>query len=84
MTLREVNFIIQGVFDRRERERDERMSLAWHIEALARQKRLPRLESLMSTKNKPTGHRMTPGQIEAITRGWLSGRHRKEGKNNGR
>jgi hypothetical protein len=50
------------------------MSLAWHIEALARTKKMPKLESMMSKAKK----KMTPKQIEAVTRSWLSSRHRKQ------
>lgn len=54
------------------------MSLAWHIEALARQKKLPKLESMMTAAKKSAGKPMTPQQIEAVTRSWLASRHRKK------
>jgi hypothetical protein len=53
------------------------MSLAWHIEALARQKRMPKLESMLVSGKKTAGTPMTPQQIEAVTRTWLASRHRK-------
>jgi hypothetical protein len=57
------------------RGREENMILAWHIEAMARQKKMPKLEDMIKptrTKNRD----MTPEQIEATVRGWL-GRNRK-------
>jgi hypothetical protein len=54
------------------------MSLAWHIEALARTKKMPKLESMMSSTRKRSGRKMTAEQIEAATRGWLSSRHGKK------
>jgi hypothetical protein len=57
------------------------MVLAWHIEALARQKKLPKLDSILQQEKKPSGRRQTPEQIEATVRGWLGSRHRKGGGN---
>lgn len=62
----------------RTRERDERMSLAWHIGAMARLKKLPKLESMLSSGMKSPGDKkMTADQIEAVTRSWLGSRQRK-------
>lgn len=52
------------------------MVLAWHIEALARTKKMPKLESLLHQEKKPTGKRQTAAQIEATVRGWLGSRRR--------
>ena len=38
---------MRGGFKRLQREADERMSLAWHIVALDRTKKLPKLETLL-------------------------------------
>ncbi|WP_430241927.1 hypothetical protein [Neorhizobium sp. DAR64861/K0K2] len=54
------------------------MSLAWHIEALAREKKMPKLDSMLSSKKRPAGKKMTAEQIEAVTRSWLTSRHRKK------
>ncbi|EPE95710.1 hypothetical protein RGCCGE502_22710 [Rhizobium grahamii CCGE 502] len=78
LTLREISVIIAGVTNRKNRERDERMSLAWHIEALARQKKLPKLETMMTGANKSTGKQMSAEQMEAVTRSWMASRHRKK------
>lgn len=49
LTPREVDRILQGVRNRLEREANERMSLAWHIVALDRARKLPKLETLLTT-----------------------------------
>lgn len=54
------------------------MSLAWHIEALARQKKLPKLETMMTGAKKSTGKQMSAEQMEAVTRSWMASRHRKK------
>jgi len=77
LTLREISVILEGAVARLRRERNENMVLAWHIEALARQKKLPKLDDLIKAEKKPTGRRQTPEQIEATVRGWLGSRHRK-------
>jgi hypothetical protein len=62
----------------RTRERDERMSLAWHIEAMARLKKLPKLESILSSGKKSSGDKkMTADQIETVTRSWLGSRQKR-------
>jgi hypothetical protein len=54
------------------------MSLAWHIEAMARLKKLPKLETMLSSSKKTPGEKkMTADQIEAVTRSWLGSRQRK-------
>ncbi|RYY72571.1 MAG: hypothetical protein EOP03_00280 [Proteobacteria bacterium] len=78
LTLREIGNTLRGVTDRRIRERDERMSLAWHIEAMARVKKMPKLDSMLSSKKRPAGKKMTAEQIEAVTRSWLTSQHRKK------
>ncbi len=54
------------------------MSLAWHIEALARQKKLPKLDSMMTGAKKATGKSMSAEQMEAITRSFFASRNRKK------
>lgn len=78
LTLKEISLVIDGVTSRRNRERDERMSLAWHIEALARQKKLPKLDSMMTGAKKATGKSMSAEQMEAITRSFFASRNRKK------
>lgn len=73
LTLREIRVILDGSVARLRRERNENIILAWHIEALARTKKLPKLETLLKAKTKRTGP-MTPAQLEATVRGWLASR----------
>ena len=47
ITPSEVDREMRGTRKRIEREADERMSLAWHIVALDRTKKLPKLETLL-------------------------------------
>jgi len=75
--LREISVILDGAVARLRRERNENMILAWHIVALDRMKRFPKLDDLLQTEKRPTGRRQTPEQIEATVRGWLGSRHRK-------
>jgi len=69
------------VTNRIKRERDEYLSLAWHtayLTAYAPEKssKFTKLEKLIGP-SQPTGRRMTPEQIEAVTRGWLGSRRKK-------
>ncbi|TCQ28267.1 hypothetical protein [Rhizobium sp. PP-CC-3G-465] len=58
------------------RERNERMSLAWHIAKLDRVKKMPALKDMLTVKK--TRVRQTPEEIEAVTRSWLGSRSKKE------
>lgn len=50
---------------------------AWHIEAFARQKKLPALKDLIAgDDDKVPRKRMTPEEIETMTRSWLSQRRK--------
>lgn len=49
LTMREVDREMTAAVKRREREGDERIWLAWHIVALDRTKKLPKLETLLSS-----------------------------------
>lgn len=51
---------MKGAMRRLEREADERMSLAWHIVALDRTRKLPKLESLLIGNRRGNGRRQTP------------------------
>jgi hypothetical protein len=76
MTFREIEYVLAGVAMRLKREHNETAWLAWHVEALARSKRLPKLRELMGDEVKP-GKRMSPEQLEAVTRAWLESTNRK-------
>lgn len=53
---------MRGTKRRIEREADERMSLAWHIVALDRTKKLPKLETLLIGGKSRNGRRQTPDE----------------------
>lgn len=65
---------MKGAVARMTAEQDGRAWLAWHIEALARTKKLPKLEKMMGPKKPTRG--MSPEQMEEVVRGWLGGRRR--------
>ncbi|MBP2465901.1 hypothetical protein CN204_17665 [Sinorhizobium meliloti] len=76
LTVREITVILEGCANRLKRQHNERAWLAWHIEALARQTRLPKLKTLLH--GAPAGkRRMSPEEIEAVARTWLASRQRK-------
>lgn len=56
------------------------MSLAWHIEALSRQKRLPKLETLFS--QKPEKRRQTLDEMIAATVRWDAAINRAQSRGN--
>lgn len=51
---------MRGARMRLEREANERMSLAWHIVALDRTKKLPKLETLLISDKTRRGRAQTP------------------------
>lgn len=63
LTMREVDREMNAAVKRREREGDERMYLAWHIVALDRTKKLPKLESLLSNGRR-SSRPQTPEEHE--------------------
>lgn len=56
------------------REHNERMSLAWHIEALHRTKRLPKLKTLMA--KTATRRKQTWQEQMAVMDAWVTHTHR--------
>lgn len=59
-----------------EREHNDRMSLAWHIAALPRTKRFPKLEKLL-VKQTATRKRQTWQQQLAIMDMWVAATKRR-------
>lgn len=57
ITPREVDREMLGVRHRLEREANERLSLAWHIVALDRARKLPKLEALLVRPGQRRPHR---------------------------
>lgn len=76
--MREISVILEGATNRLKREHNDRAWLAWHIEALARQKKLPKLKELLHSE-KPSGRKMTPEQLESVTRSWLASARKRRG-----
>jgi hypothetical protein len=70
-TLREIAAVLKGAGARLTQEQDARAWLAWHIEALARVKKLPRLEEMQS-KRRRSVRRMTPDEMIAIAHLWTA------------
>lgn len=60
------------------REHNERAWLAWHVEALARTKKLPKLESMMM-QDKPKRRQTVDEQI-AVARAWAAVAGRSKGR----
>lgn len=62
ITPKEIDREMRGFRLRLEREADERMSLAWHVVALDRTKKLPKLDTLLISGKRPRGRRQTPDE----------------------
>lgn len=69
LTYREISAILDGAAKRLRREHDERTWLAWHIAALQRAKKLPKLETMMSRKSSRKNRQSVDEQI-AVARAW--------------
>jgi len=50
---REIAAVMEGAASRLRREHNTAAWLAWHIEGLARSKRMPKLKSLLMSDGKP-------------------------------
>lgn len=72
LTAREIAVILDGVSNRLKREHNDRASLAWHIEALARSKKLPKLKDLMHDAPKKSKQRQTVEEQIAIAHRWTA------------
>lgn len=69
LTFREIDFVFRGYVEAARTERNERLSLAWYIEAFRRRKTLPRLRDILDHGPRK---RMSAERVEAVTRSWLS------------
>ncbi|NOV15873.1 hypothetical protein E5S70_07200 [Ensifer adhaerens] len=72
LTLREIGVILDGAVDRMKSQHDERAWLAWHIEALARTKKLPKLKDLTHGASKGPRRRQTVEEQIAIAEAWTA------------
>lgn len=61
----EFNLMAEGFVAREERKTSDLLYLAWHVEAFARAKKLPKLETLMK-KRKPKAPKKTYTKEELI------------------
>lgn len=61
ITMKEADRELAGAMKRRERESDERMWLAWHIVALDRTQKLPKLQELLSRPTTEASKRKQSG-----------------------
>lgn len=71
LTLREVQNIMHGHETRLKREHNERVWLAWHIEALQRTKKLPKLKDMMSGASAAPRKQTVDEQV-AIAMQWVA------------
>lgn len=71
LTYREIAAIMKGAAKRLMREHDDRAWLAWHIEALARTKKLPKLKDMQSDRTKAR-RRMTPEEMISMAHLWTA------------
>ena len=70
LTLREIGVVLTGAALRLRREDEGRAWLAWHIEALARQKKLPKLNELMPGSARKMRRRQSLEEQIAIAHQW--------------
>ncbi|HCS73350.1 MAG TPA: hypothetical protein DIW17_05690 [Clostridiales bacterium] len=69
LTPYELTVIIEGHTEQQGEKRQELLYLAWHIEALARQKRLPALKKILKDSGiKKTKKRLTIEQLFIIAK----------------
>lgn len=60
---------VRGAANRLEREQKARLALAWHVEAFARTKRLPKLAKVLGPAKPEARPRQTAEQIQSVLRG---------------
>lgn len=72
--MREIAVILKGAGLRLTREHDANAWLAWHIEALARTRKLPKLGEMQSGKPQKR-RRMTPEEMIAVAHQWTNATH---------
>ena len=67
--------------DRRDDAHQQMVSLAWHVEAMHRQQRLPSLASLLKRQDRPQGIQEQRVMLEAISQTYgLPLQRRKKGR----
>lgn len=71
LTIREIEAVLKGVGARLSREHDANAWLAWHIEALARVKKMPKLTD-MQTSKPAKRRKMTPEEMISMAHLWTA------------
>lgn len=71
-TPRTLDVILTGYVQRRRIEQEQALSLAWHIEALARAKRLPTLEKLLGRHEARVPVSQSNDEMLAALRAWAA------------
>ena len=65
--------IMKGRAAAAEQRHNEAMSTAWHVEAFARSKRLPKLKAILIARDTSTGpQRQPPDALLGAMRAWAS------------
>jgi hypothetical protein len=72
LTLKEIGVILDAETGRVRREQNDRAWLAWHIEALARSKKLPKLNEMMHDAPRTPARRQTVEEQIAIAHRWTA------------
>ncbi|WP_315920442.1 hypothetical protein [Mesorhizobium sp. SP-1A] len=72
LTLREIAVILEGEAGRVRRGQNDRAWLAWHVEALARSKKLPKLKDMMHDAPQKRARRQTVEEQIAIAHRWTA------------
>lgn len=71
ITLREVSIVLKGAEAALRRRHDDAAWLAWHIEALSRTKKLPKLKEMLSAQPRKR-RRMTPEEMVSMAHLWTA------------
>jgi len=64
----ELGLLFEGYAEEKAEQRQELICLAWHIEAFARQKRLPSLKKMLKERKKTAPSRLSLEQLIKIAR----------------
>lgn len=64
--------MLTGYVNRRQIEQDQALSLAWHTEAFARQKKLPSLEKILGRAKARTAKPQSNEEILAAMQAWAA------------
>ena len=77
LTLKEIGVILDAQVSRMKHDHNDRAWLVWHIEALARQKKLPKLKDMLVGVTRKPKRRQTAEELIAIAHQWTAALTRK-------